>query len=104
MLLVLPLALMAWDARSAFWRRILGLAVIPGALVGYFVFLGLHGLDPLGPIRGEAAFGRVSAGPLGTVVFAFRSARGRGVVVDRWAGVDLLAVDSRAALHRRGEH
>ena len=75
-LLILPLAWMAWDARSARWRRLLALAVIPGALLGYSAFLGLHGLDPLGPIKGEAVFGRVSAGPLGAVLLALRSAAG----------------------------
>lgn len=75
-LLVVPLAIIAWEGRAHRLRRIGALAVIPAAMVGYFTFLALHGLDPLSPIRGEASFGRVTAGPLGTMIHAVASASG----------------------------
>ena len=77
-------------------RRAAGLLRLPWSCTGW---------TPLVRSEGEAAFGRVSAGPLGTVVFALR-ARPAGGLWLLTTGPESIywPSHSRAALHRRREH
>ncbi len=77
-LLVIPLFMVAWPASPRPWKRIASLAAVPGALLGYLVYDALRGWGLSAAFSAQAAYGRVSAGPLGSVILAVQAA-GRGV-------------------------
>lgn len=71
-LLVVPIAIMAFERRRRFDPRLLLLALSPAALAGFFAYLHQHGYGWLAPIRNQQA--HHTGGPVATVVAAARFA------------------------------
>jgi hypothetical protein len=68
--LVVPIVLMLRPWRAFDWRRITPLILIPAPLVAYLGWLALTGHSWFAPFQSEAAWHRVTVGPLGGIVSA----------------------------------